>query len=236
MFKKRNTGKIIKANGSTAFTMIPNSLAQDKSLSAGEKGLLVSLLSLPSDWCTYKSTLQNFNNNGRDALNTMFDNLVKKGYIIKTENVRDSGKMTGFNYVVYSEPQNAQNLQNSPVTGKPLTEKPLTENPSLQRNNIKRNNIQITHTHNASTTLSWDNKETVINTILKIQPLLGLDGAGAEAEEFLGYNKSQHNFTRPLTELLIKKWVSNSTKHKPQPQTRYFAPPSHQEPKKLRRI
>ena len=63
------------------YTRVSNCYLEDKRLSAKDKGLLTFLLSRSDRWYLCKKALNNYFCDGRDALNTAFNNLEKYGYI-----------------------------------------------------------------------------------------------------------------------------------------------------------
>jgi hypothetical protein len=75
---------IQKGRCEDAYATLPNDLLQDATISWQARGLLVFLLSLPSDWIINKTYLHKFSEkNGRDATITAFEELVEAGYIKK---------------------------------------------------------------------------------------------------------------------------------------------------------
>jgi hypothetical protein len=139
--KQQNTGLIVKSKLEVPFAQIPNKLLRDPNLSLKAKGLLSILLSLPNDWCVYKTQLASFSKDGRDATIAAFDELVRYGYIIGVRRHNSKGQFAGYDYVVYSEPI-------TPFPENPKTDNPKTENPSLQIKNEQIKNIQIKNTSN----------------------------------------------------------------------------------------
>lgn len=244
MFRHQNTTQIVKAKCVKSFTIVPNTILQDKNLRVEDKGLLCWLLSMSDGWIIYRSKLQDYHANGRDALNASFDRLIKLGYIVH-EQKRENGRLSGSHYVVYSESQISSNsekpLSDKPKPEKPLPENPITDAPPLISNNSISNNIKRNNTHTTSeqeTSLSWDNKEEIANAILKFQPGLGLIAAAAEAVEFISYNAQKHQLNRTLTETLIKRWVETSTKLKDMraPRAEWRGPVADAPRRKLREI
>ena len=138
--KQKNTGQIIKSRITERFTQIPNEVLRDPNLSLKAKGLLGMLLSLPSDWCIYKTQLPQFTKDGRDGTIAAFNELVEKGFIAAIRKINSKGQFEGWSYIVYNE-RTVQNPE--PITEKPITENPISDNPSLQTNTIQTNNKQI---------------------------------------------------------------------------------------------
>lgn len=87
------------------YTQIPNEVLQRSDMSMKSKGLLCYLLSLPNDWVLYKTELHSHFKDGKDAINSSFEELVSHGYIVSEELPREAGKFVGFNYTVSDFPQ-----------------------------------------------------------------------------------------------------------------------------------
>jgi len=96
---------IHKAREHQNFTVIPNSTAQDKSLSFEARGLLALLLSLPDDWSVNKAWLIEQSEAGRDKVQRLINELCDSGYMTKTQPKNQQGKFTSNDYFVYSRPQ-----------------------------------------------------------------------------------------------------------------------------------
>jgi len=103
------------------FTTINNEFIFNKEMSLKAKGLLCHLLALPNDWELYVEEVCRWHKDKRDSVYSCFKELIKLGYIERTQK-RSDGKFKGYDYTVYE---------------KPNTEKPNTENPSLLNTDIK---------------------------------------------------------------------------------------------------
>lgn len=92
---------IKKDNRDLPFVQIPNSLAQNKNLSIEAKGLLLFMLSLPSDWVIHKSWIQKEHVKlGRDRLDRVWKEIQEAGYVEKTQNVTQKGTFNGVTWIV----------------------------------------------------------------------------------------------------------------------------------------
>lgn len=60
--------------------------------------MILCLMSHSEDWKLYKSTLHNFAKNGKDSTRTIFDNLVKKGYIRSVRVLDETNKFIGWDH------------------------------------------------------------------------------------------------------------------------------------------
>ena len=82
------------------FTRISNKFLQDIRLSNGARGLLAQLLSLPGDWCLYKTSLKDYNASKRTAIDSCLKELQELGYL----NIKKNDDGT-FNYRVIELPE-----------------------------------------------------------------------------------------------------------------------------------
>lgn len=138
--------KVIK----TSFTVISNSILQNKNISLKAKGLLCLCLSLPDDWDFNKRGIQTFSTDGRESIETAIKELKREHYLIinKIMPSKDNPKID-YEWVVYEEPY--QDTDFTPIeqdTGFQDTDFQDTENPQLQNNNI-----QITKKQNTKLSL-----------------------------------------------------------------------------------
>ena len=118
---------IVRSSLRDNFSVLPNHLLNDERLSADQLGLLVYLLSKPTDWQVQVTELRKRFDVGRDKIRTILACLEQYGYVVK-EQVRQEGKFASNRYVV----------SDSPLTEKPLTEKPSTANPTLTKDRSKQ--------------------------------------------------------------------------------------------------
>lgn len=86
------------------FSLIPNNVIEDDSLSWKAKGLLAFLLSKSDDWEIYQEQLAKCSTDGRHATRTAIDELVDAGYIVRSQRRDESGQFDDFEYIVYEEP------------------------------------------------------------------------------------------------------------------------------------
>jgi hypothetical protein len=131
-----NTGQIIKSKLTDRFTTIPNEFLRRPDLSLKAKGLLCTLLSLPSDWVVNKQQLPDLFTDGYTAIASAFTELEEKGFIISVR-VMESGRFKGWNYMVYDTPttkeetENAEQEPTPPIRDFLKSENPISENQQL---------------------------------------------------------------------------------------------------------
>lgn len=99
-----NTGQILNSKTNGAFTVIPNDLI-NSDLTFEEKGLLISLLSLPPDWVLYRHNLHERFPDKPGTIDRVFQSLQKKGFIESIRKVDSSGHFIGWNHIVYNKRQ-----------------------------------------------------------------------------------------------------------------------------------
>ncbi len=88
----------------TPFVQIDKRALQDKSLSWKAKGLLAYLLSLPDNWRVYVDELKNHSTDGRESTRTAVNQLMKSGYLKRSQLINDKGQFEGYDYAIFEEP------------------------------------------------------------------------------------------------------------------------------------
>ena len=110
----------------TDYTVMSNHHLRDKSLSLKAKGLLSQMLSLPEKWDYTLQGLAYINREQIDAIRQAVHELERAGYIVRTRERDNRGRLRGAEYTIYEEPQLASDL---PALEKPASGKPMLENP-----------------------------------------------------------------------------------------------------------
>lgn len=130
--------KITIKRSEEPYARIPKEMLRRKDISMKAKGLLSYLLGLPNDWKLYKTELVKNFTDGKDSVNSAFNELVYFGYIEAIEKPKKAGKFDGYDYTVSDIP-----LSNR--CGFTAAEKPEAVNPPLlidyNTNNINNLNI-----------------------------------------------------------------------------------------------
>ena len=99
---------ITKGKFDNKFTTIPNSLIQNTDLTLEARGLLIFLLSKPSDWKVNVKNLSQDNDIGRDKCYKIINALIDSGYIVRNEE-KVKGRYNYTEYFVYPEKQRNTN-------------------------------------------------------------------------------------------------------------------------------
>lgn len=124
------------------YTMIHNNILRNQKLSARAKGLMCYILSLPDDWTLNKQNLYAQFKEGKDALNTAWEELTESKYLNHYPFKDDSGKIVKWLVEVYEDPMDNPKFtfddleEPTPVAGFPQLDKqkPDAENPQLDTN------------------------------------------------------------------------------------------------------
>ncbi len=86
------------------FTVLPNTLLQDASLSFRARGLLVMMLSLPADWQTFQTWIEGQGKEGKEAVRTAVKELESAGYLQRFR-IKERGRIIGCQWHWYDSPQ-----------------------------------------------------------------------------------------------------------------------------------
>ncbi len=134
-FKEKNMAQLI--NKTQGFTVIPQTITRSD-LSLKERGLLLTLLSLPNGWEYSIKGLSCILPEGRDSIRATVTSLEKKGYLLRIKTQDEKG-LFQYDWEVFTEPQaKALEEANKPtVQGKAVNRvsginHPVTENPLVE--------------------------------------------------------------------------------------------------------
>ena len=131
------------------YTVMSNHHFRNTSLSLKAKGLLSLMLSLPENWDYTLKGLSLINREQIDAIREAVRELEKAGYIVRTRERDEKGRLRGADYVIYELPQilksDLPTLENptldNPTQENPTLEKPTQENPTQLNKDISRTDL-----------------------------------------------------------------------------------------------
>ena len=111
---------------------------RNKELSLKAKGLLSQMLSLPEDWDYTLAGLSHINREKIDAIREAVKELEKAGYIVRSRERDEKGRLRGADYVIYEQPQPqepeaATSGGQPPILDLPTLENPTLDNPTLEK-------------------------------------------------------------------------------------------------------
>ncbi len=78
---------------------------RNKELSLKAKGLLSQMLSLPEDWDYTLKGLSLINREKIDAIREAIKELERAGYIVRSRERDEKGRLRGADYVIFEQPQ-----------------------------------------------------------------------------------------------------------------------------------
>ena len=121
---------VFRVERNTGYTVMSNHHLQNKALTLKAKGLLSQMLSLPEDWDYTLAGLSHINKEKIDAIREAIKELEKAGYIVRSRERDEKGRLRGADYIIYEQPQPPQ--EQPPGDGQPPTlDLPTLENPTL---------------------------------------------------------------------------------------------------------
>jgi len=122
---------IYRINKTDNYVIINRHLLEDPQLSYEARGLLGSMLAKPNDWVFYISYFIKNSPAGRDKVRRIFNELIKFGYIVKSEHRSEKGQFSAPQYIVYESPLLCDPCENNvPKPENPSTIKPSMDKPS----------------------------------------------------------------------------------------------------------
>ena len=138
---------VFRVERNTGYTVMSNHHLRNKELSLKAKGLLSQMLSLPEDWDYTLKGLSLINREKIDAIREAIKELERAGYIVRSRERDEKGRLRGTDYIIYEQPPNLDlpTLENptldNPMQEKPTLEKPTLENPTQLNKDIQRTDL-----------------------------------------------------------------------------------------------
>lgn len=175
---------VFRVERNKGYTVMSNHHLRNKELTLKAKGLLSQMLSLPEDWDYTLAGLSLINREKIDAIREAVRELERAGYIVRSRERDEKGRLRGADYVIYEQPQPPPNLD-LPTLENPILENPTLENPTQEKptlENPMQLNKEIQRTDLPKTDLSTtDLSSTHSIPILSPNPSpLGQDTAEPE--------------------------------------------------------
>ena len=135
---------VFRVERNTGYTVMSNHHLRNKELSLKAKGLLSQMLSLPEDWDYTLAGLSYINREKIDAIREAVRELERAGYIVRSRERDEKGRLRGAEYVIYEQPQKPVSdlpILENPTLEKPMQEKPTLENPMQLNKDIQRTDL-----------------------------------------------------------------------------------------------
>ena len=116
---------VFRVERNRGYTVMSNHHLRNRGLTLKAKGLLSQMLSLPDNWDYTLAGLSHINRESIDAIREAVRELEKAGYIVRSRERDEKGRLRGADYIIYEQPQ-------PPVSDLPTLENPTLENPTLE--------------------------------------------------------------------------------------------------------
>ena len=134
---------VFRVERNTGYTVMSNHHLRNKELTLKAKGLLSQMLSLPEDWDYTLAGLSHINREKIDAIREAVKELEKAGYIVRSRERDEKGRLRGADYVIYEQPQPkepeaATSSEKPPTSDLPTLENPTLENPTLDNPTLEK--------------------------------------------------------------------------------------------------
>ena len=144
---------VFRVERNKGYTVMSNHHLRNRDLTLKAKGLLSQMLSLPEDWDYTLAGLSHINREKIDAIREAVRELEKAGYIMRSRERDEKGRLRGADYVIYEQPQppisDLPTLEN-PILDNPTQGKPTQENPTQLNKELsmtEKSNTDLSSTH-----------------------------------------------------------------------------------------
>ena len=142
-------------NKTQGYIIVGQNISMDERLGMKERGLFLTLISLPDNWEFSVLGLSKILPDGKAAIQTAVQRLEKLGYLKRVQAKGERGKFAGYDWEIIPQPDKespltenqptVKNQQKPPLTENRSTDKRSTENPSTENQsqlNIKELNTK----------------------------------------------------------------------------------------------
>ena len=96
---------VFRVEKNSGYTVMSNHHLRNRALSLKAKGLLSQMLSLPEDWDYTLQGLAHINRESIDAIRQAIRELEQAGYIQRSRERDEKGRLRGADYVIFELPQ-----------------------------------------------------------------------------------------------------------------------------------
>lgn len=122
------------------YTVMSNHHLKNRALSLKAKGLLSLMLSLPEDWDYTLQGLAHISLEKVDAIRKAITELENEGYISRTRERDQQGKLRGTEYIIREQPISEKPILDNPTLENPTLDKPTQAKPTLENPTQLNNN------------------------------------------------------------------------------------------------
>lgn len=119
----------------TQFTVVPDSIVNDKRLSLSDKGVAMMLWATPNGWVFHPEEFATRTSNGINAVKASLRRLEKAGYITRQKVRDEKGAIVGADYVLHEKPENNDDLTDENLTDENTSEAKCNGCKTMPNNN-----------------------------------------------------------------------------------------------------
>lgn len=160
----------IKLERNKNYTTISNVISKDKRVGLSERGLFLTIMSLPDNWNLSISGLEEILLESKDKISKTINKLIELGYCERVQVKNEKNHFKGYDYTFYENPKTKEKPKPTfTKQEKPKTEKPDTENPqqlSKQELSTNKENIYI----NSENLTDTEKQLKAFTEVLETQP------------------------------------------------------------------
>jgi hypothetical protein len=143
---------VFRVEKNKGYTVMSNHHLRNRDLTLKAKGLLSQMLSLPEDWDYTLAGLSHINREKIDAIREAVRELERAGYIQRSRERDEKGRLRGADYVIYEQPPPISDLPTleNPTLDNPTQGKPTQENPTQLNKKLsmtEKSNTDLSSTH-----------------------------------------------------------------------------------------
>lgn len=170
------------------YTVMSNHHLKNRALSLKAKGLLSLMLSLPDDWDYTLQGLAHISLEKVDAIRKAITELENEGYITRTRERDEQGRLRGTEYIIREQPISEKPalekpMLKNPILDKPTQAKPTLENPTQLNKNIYNKNKSSMYEEIPQSNQSKEGTETELTEILQNCELKSFESKTAQMLE-----------------------------------------------------
>ena len=194
---------VFRVERNTGYTVMSNHHLRNKELTLKAKGLLSQMLSLPEDWDYTLAGLSHINREKIDAIREAVKELEKAGYIVRSRERDEKGRLRGADYIIYEQPQLPEEPapdDQPPISDYPTLENPTLDNPTLEKPTLE-NPTQLNKDISSKEQSITDVSITHSIPIPSLNPF-PLDGGAAAKPERKGTEAKTHNAVEIYREII----------------------------------
>ena len=131
---------VFRVEKTNDYTVMCNHHLKNRALSLKAKGLLSLMLSLPDDWDYTLKGLAHISLESIDAIRKAIGELENEGYITRSRERDEQGKLRGTEYIIREQPISEKPTLENPTLDNPILEKPTLGKPTLENPTQLNNN------------------------------------------------------------------------------------------------